>query len=484
MACGTGCCGSNNASAISTTHTHGTSYDAGHNYDTPGPQISVASTSEHRDGMSGPITENSDILTFESTRAISVGSSSRTPQTLSLTDTTGKVESIGGFDDDIVDSNREQSHCTIGLSPPDTSIISSSCCEPGERKKNMASHERPTNTQSISSGCSSQEPPLDLYATRRLETTRTTSCSEQDVRLGEVLPRLWVTSKSCCVNGSCSSEGSKVEKDCYNPKRLECVDSCCRERSNDASTSSPCEGGKRSNECCTNSKKEIPIDTVEVRSCAVDVEKGSDDKEHVVLSISGMTCTGCETKLKRTLGTLSYVSNLKTSLILARAELDILDGSATADDVVKHLQRTTEFLCERIQDQGTSLDLICQSDPTATINSDWPSGVLEVTKTGKQTIRVAFDAKVIGARELLAHEWATSFLLAPPRTDPSLEAGGKYVRTIGLLTLLSALLTVPVLVLAWAPLPERKIAYGSASLALATTVQVVIAGPFYPKAMK
>lgn len=37
---------------------------------------------------------------------------------------------------------------------------------------------------------------------------------------------------------------------------------------------------------------------------------------------------------------------------------------------------------------------------------------------------------------------------------------------------------------AWAPLPDRELAYGSASLALATIVQVVIAGPFYPKAIK
>ncbi|KAJ4339123.1 hypothetical protein N0V95_007875 [Ascochyta clinopodiicola] len=38
--------------------------------------------------------------------------------------------------------------------------------------------------------------------------------------------------------------------------------------------------------------------------------------------------------------------------------------------------------------------------------------------------------------------------------------------------------------MAWAPLPDREIAYGSASLALATIVQVCIAGPFYPKAVK
>jgi Cd2+-exporting ATPase len=64
------------------------------------------------------------------------------------------------------------------------------------------------------------------------------------------------------------------------------------------------------------------------------------------------------------------------------------------------------------------------------------------------------------------------------------EAGSKHVRQVGYMTLLSVTLTIPVLVLAWAPLPEKKIAYGSASLALATIVQVIIAGPFYPTALK
>jgi Cd2+-exporting ATPase len=52
------------------------------------------------------------------------------------------------------------------------------------------------------------------------------------------------------------------------------------------------------------------------------------------------------------------------------------------------------------------------------------------------------------------------------------------------MTLLSALLTIPVLILAWAPLPEHKILYGAISLGLATIVQTVIAGPFYSGALK
>ncbi|KAK5662940.1 hypothetical protein OQA88_6352 [Cercophora sp. LCS_1] len=212
-----------------------------------------------------------------------------------------------------------------------------------------------------------------------------------------------------------------------------------------------------------------------------DLEKGSSG-ERVVLTISGMTCTGCETKLLRCLGGHPSVKNIKASLVLARAEFDLV-GSTTADEIIKHLERTTEFKCEIVTSQGSNLDILVDAD--AVINQPWPDGVLTIRKINEKTVNVSFDANITGARELVERGWKDGpVLLAPPRLDPTLEAGNKHVRNIGFMTLLSACLTVPVLVMAWAPVPERPLEYGSASLALATLVQVVVAGPFYPKALK
>ncbi|EON98444.1 putative copper-translocating p-type atpase protein [Phaeoacremonium minimum UCRPA7] len=197
-----------------------------------------------------------------------------------------------------------------------------------------------------------------------------------------------------------------------------------------------------------------------------------------------MTCTGCETKLQRTLATVTSVTNLKTSLILARAEFDIDLSAGSVVEVMKHLERTTEFKCERVLNQGSSVDLIVPGNAGEFAKQDWPVGVTDITVLDGKTIRVAFDAKIIGARDLVEKGWGISLELAPLRADPNLEAGSKHVRHVGYMTLLSIILTIPVLVLAWAPLPDHDIAYGSASLALATIVQVVIAGPFYPKALK
>ncbi|KAL2826438.1 E1-E2 ATPase-domain-containing protein [Aspergillus cavernicola] len=226
-------------------------------------------------------------------------------------------------------------------------------------------------------------------------------------------------------------------------------------------------------------KIEVLTDTTRT----VDLEKGNSGKEHVILSISGMTCTGCETKLNRTLGTLQSVKNLKTSLVLSRAEFDLDLGVQTLPEVFKYLERTTEFKYEKVTGRGSSVDIIV-TDAAEFMKQDWPRGVTEMTIVDNQTINVAFDAKVAGARDLVEHGWDRPLTLSPARADPTLEAGNKHVRHVGYTTLLSIFLTIPVLVLAWAPLPKREIAYGSASLALATIVQIVIAGPFYPKALK
>ncbi|KAF2443926.1 heavy metal translocatin [Karstenula rhodostoma CBS 690.94] len=282
-------------------------------------------------------------------------------------------------------------------------------------------------------------------------------------------------------------------------KAASCADACCDERISQETSASCCAdascGDKPSpstacvDAYCSQEKGGIQkISEIEVDAArTVDLEMGHSGKEHVILSISGMTCTGCETKLSRTLATLLAVTKLKTSLVLSRAEFDLDVGTTSAVELMKHLERTTEFKCERITNQGSSLDLFCQGDPTDTVKSDWPDGVTEVKILDRKSVRVDFDAKIVGARDLVEKGWPAPMPLAPPRADLTLDAGATHVRHVGYMTLLSIVLTIPVLVLSWAPLPDKErkaITFGSISLAFATIIQFVIAGPFYPKALK
>ncbi|KAI5918156.1 copper-translocating P-type ATPase [Camillea tinctor] len=250
--------------------------------------------------------------------------------------------------------------------------------------------------------------------------------------------------------------------------------------------------------CCGNGKRPpsetiVAKDNSSVKSATVshessdniaDPERGLSGKEHVVLSITGMTCTGCETKLRRILGSVPAVTDLKTSLVMSRTEFNLDLANMSVESIVKHLEKTTEFKFERIVTKGSSIEVLPLGDIQAFLDQPLPLGVDSFQLVGKDTVRINFDPQAIGPRDLVEQIFQQECKLAPPSGDPGLAAGSKHVRSVGLMTLLSCILTIPVLVLAWAPLPEREIEYGAASLALATIIQVVIAGPFYPKALK
>jgi Cd2+-exporting ATPase len=225
------------------------------------------------------------------------------------------------------------------------------------------------------------------------------------------------------------------------------------------------------------------IDVIHAQGGSADIEKGTFGIEHVVLSITGMTCTGCESKLQKVLGTLPPITYLKTSLVMARAEFSLDTASMSPESVMKHLKRTTEFKCERISTQGSNIDVV-PSNVNDFLDQPLPLGVNDIQLVGKGVVRINFDPKAIGARNLIKKNGKYSCQLAPPPTDPGLAAGSKHVRNMGHMTLLSIVLTVPVLVLAWAPIKDRPVTYGAVSLAFATIIQFVVAGPFYPKALK
>ncbi|OAA64760.1 ATPase, P-type, K/Mg/Cd/Cu/Zn/Na/Ca/Na/H-transporter [Cordyceps fumosorosea ARSEF 2679] len=356
-----------------------------------------------------------------------------------------------------------------------------------------------------SGGCSAGAGPCCGLASSANEPS---SCCDAPVALGKKFPAGYCEKPAESVNISADSCDGKLAKEtavagdtCNKPaanKARENAGSCSEPEASKqepavdsgSCAASCCGNVSAAAESCADSCCDTPAtvgnpDTEAGLVAVADVEDQGHGREHVILSVSGMTCTGCETKLSRTLASFLAVKDLKTSLVLSRAEfnLDLRLGSVA--EVIKHLERTTEFKCERIQNQGFSLDLIVPDGEAAKfINQTWPDGIIDITTVDKQTVRVTFDPKIVGARDLAARAWGEPLSLAPPRGDASLEAGGKHVKHMGWMTLLSAILTIPVLVMTWAPLPKNDIAYASASLALATVVQVVIGGPFYPKALK
>lgn len=276
----------------------------------------------------------------------------------------------------------------------------------------------------------------------------------------------------------------------------------------------------------------VPSDHQSPTPAAIDLEKGS-AVEHAVTQISGMTCTGCERKLQRVLSTIPGVHNVQTSLVLGRAEFDV-DTGVSINEVALLLEKKTEFKCT-VRQEGHRLEVLIPASPpapalrlgtTATASEKdsalllhglggphYPAGVQDVkiidskgrerksgsanngllqrlgiemltSKPHKYSAHIVYNPHVVGARDLLEKGFGAPLSLAPLSSDHATATDTDHLRETLYMTLLSALLTIPVLITAWAPLPPHKIAYGSSSLALATLVQFIIAGPFYPKALK
>ncbi|KAI0358286.1 heavy metal translocatin [Trametes cingulata] len=290
---------------------------------------------------------------------------------------------------------------------------------------------------------------------------------------------------SCCGKSDCGKPAVSVRSLPYRghadvqsvrankSKSCASVDSCCR---------GDCCGGEASDndEVVQDEKRE---------HVAIDItEKPLDTSvEHAILAIKGMTCTGCENKLRRTLAGIPAISNVKASLVLCRAEFDFDSGVADLASLVQLIQQRSGFSAEVVESGGSARELlltVARPLHEKFLSTPTPRGVEAVTLSDKDTIRVVYDPHIVGARKLLEEYKSFSPTLAPEPPNPSIAAGAKHIRSLALRTALSVALTIPVLIMTWAPLPPHPRAYSIASLVLATIVQTVITGPFYVTSVK
>ena len=227
------------------------------------------------------------------------------------------------------------------------------------------------------------------------------------------------------------------------------------------------------------SSSQQPIDTG-----TTDVEKGSSCSEHVVLRFTGSNCPGCTSNITKALKSMASISNFRMNQILLQADFDLDCTKASRRDVVEAVRKRTGLACKVIEDGWRELEVVVLGNSKKLTDSILPAGVRSVTALSKDIFSIKYDAKILGARSLLKAlnlETDGTVYLAPPKFHDGVPT---EVRKMGWLTLLSSILTLPILVLAWAPLPENEMTYGIISLVFATVIQIVIAGPFYPRALR
>jgi Cu2+-exporting ATPase len=203
-------------------------------------------------------------------------------------------------------------------------------------------------------------------------------------------------------------------------------------------------------------------------------------REHVVLKVSGMTCTGCSRKMMNVFDRIPGVSNAKVAFVSELAEFDLNNDISSAGEVLSQVEKETGFKISRIVSGYQHLDLLMSPVIANTYLEDCADGVVYVTQQKDKSYRVTYNPRIVGARSLLL----SGIKLAPPAPDFSVSEGNRRFRNMLVSFLVSTALTIPVLVLSWSDNPVPASTRQIVSLVLATLVQAVAIPEFYIGAIK
>ena len=216
-----------------------------------------------------------------------------------------------------------------------------------------------------------------------------------------------------------------------------------------------------------------------------EAELGGGQIRTLSLSIQGMDCPSCAHKVTTALLTIPSVQGVKVNSFTGQAFLTYKEGIAEPGDIAKRTTKLTGYACAVDSSQFEGRHRLLRIALSTTTGSsekvpNLPLGVeiLNISRTTSGTVLdVQYDASIIGPRTVVNSFTGGSFL-PPSKHDAGLEAS-KEIYNLFVRTLISAILCIPVLIFAWAPLKPHPIIYGGISLFLATCIQICAGGPLY-----
>ncbi|OAL48426.1 heavy metal translocating P-type ATPase [Pyrenochaeta sp. DS3sAY3a] len=207
--------------------------------------------------------------------------------------------------------------------------------------------------------------------------------------------------------------------------------------------------------------------------------------EHVAISVKGMHCNDCADKLAKALDAIPGVHGIRINFLHGQADFDIEQEYVSIENVISRAHAATGFIINRIK-QGNDevLHLLVSRSDARALSELQIEGLTDVTVINKTTVSVDYNPTVIGARDLLEKVGNLSQGLASPSADPAVSEGRrKYQKLLGL-TLASAVLTIPVVVLAWGEDLVSEYTRGVVSFALGSMVQLLAVPVFYKPALR
>ena len=220
-----------------------------------------------------------------------------------------------------------------------------------------------------------------------------------------------------------------------------------------------------------------------------DAELGGGQIRTLLLSIQGMDCPSCTHKVTAALRTIPSIQDVKVNSFTGQASLTYKEGIVEPVDIAKRTAKLTGYVCV-VDSDSAQLErrhrilrvvLSAVAKPSEKLPK-LPLGVeiLNTSYTISGTVLdVQYDASVIGPRTVVDSFTAVGGTFLPPsKSNAGLQAS-KEIYNLFVRTLISAILCIPVLVFAWAPIKPHPIVYGGISLFLATCIQICAGGPLY-----
>lgn len=215
--------------------------------------------------------------------------------------------------------------------------------------------------------------------------------------------------------------------------------------------------------------------------------EGQDGQEKVLtLMITGMDCPACSPRVERALKSLG-VGDIKVDFLGARASCSYISGSTDPETIRRKVEKATGFLCTiaslRNGQRTLRISFASVGAPTLEALQNLLGHEQEILKLSKTDFRFTVESS---ARYATVREIHTAMLdkgwVASPVNEDDDEAAIDEAATFDFRRsisrfILSAVFTVPVLVLAWSHGYDSQFTLrGGISLGLASLIQIFCAG--------
>jgi Cd2+-exporting ATPase len=187
----------------------------------------------------------------------------------------------------------------------------------------------------------------------------------------------------------------------------------------------------------------------------------------LTFDVEGMTCSSCESSLKNSLLGITGVDLASVSVVLGRA---VVEGTTDAKEIIQIASQRTGFKLTLVENQPT-LFLQFTSVPL-----EFPPDV-GANPYGK-IVKFTYDPEKTNARDIF--DFYTTKGITPIVVD-EITTKTRPWNKLGCRVIVSIILSIPVLVLAY--IPPRPLLYGAIQLALVTGIMFYVISPLYKQAL-